>query len=236
VRPPAAAAAAVRRLIELSRATSRAVHICHVSTAVELALLEDVRGDVPITVEACPHHLWLSTDDRLGNWMKCNPPIRSEPDRLALWAALRRGHVDTIGSDHAPHTREEKERPYWDAPSGIPGVETMLPLLASAIKAGRLTIERLVDLCAEAPARIFGLADKGVIRAGADADLVFWSERELVKLDGADLLTRVGWSPFTGRKMGPKPEQVWVRGRLVAEKGKIVDDEVRGVLVRPGKR
>jgi dihydroorotase len=234
VRPPAAAAAAVKRLIELSRAHERAVHICHISTSAELGLLEDVRGVVPVTTEASPHHLWLSTETGQGNFTKCNPPIRDELDRRALWTAVRRHRIDTIGSDHAPHTREEKQLPYWDAPSGIPGVETTFSLLVAAIRQGRLSIERMVQLCAETPARIFGFSRKGWIKPGYDADFALFAESDLVKLTNADLLTRVGWSPFVGQKVGAKPEQVYVSGQLVAQRGRIVDDAVRGTLVRPG--
>lgn len=234
VRPPVAAAAAVKRLIELSRAHNRPVHICHVSSAAELALLEDVRGIVPITTEACPHHLFLSTENAQGNFTKCNPPIREELDRRALWTAVRRNRIDTIGSDHAPHTREEKMLPYWDAPSGIPGVETTFSLLIAAIRQGKLSIERMVQLCCESPARIFGLKRKGWIKPGFDADFALFTEDELVKLAASDLLTRVGWSPFVGQRVGARPEQVYVLGRLVAQRGRIVDDDVRGTLVRPG--
>lgn len=236
VRPPAAAAEAVRQLITLTRAYGRATHICHVSTAVELALLDDTRGDLPLTVEVCPHHLWLSTDDTLGNFMKCNPPIRSDEDRRALWTAIRRSRVDTVGSDHAPHTRAEKERPYWEAPSGIPGVETTLPLALAAVKQGKLTVERLVQLCCEAPARIFGLPRKGAIQVGYDADLVLVADGDLVRLEEKDLLTRVGWSPFTGQKVARKPEHVFLRGTLVAQRGQIVNDDLRGQLIRPEQR
>ncbi|MFN7142591.1 MAG: dihydroorotase [Myxococcota bacterium] len=234
VRPPVAAAAAVKRLVELSRAHQRAVHICHVSTSAELSVLEDVRGIVPITTEASPHHLWLSTENTQGNFTKVNPPIRSELDRRALWTAVKRNRIDTIGSDHAPHTREEKLLPYWEAPSGLPGVETTFSLLIAAIRQGRLSIERMVQLCCEAPARIFGLQRKGWIKAGYDADFALFTEEELVKLVAADLLTKVGWSPFVGQKIGARPEQVYVGGRLVAQRGRIVDDDVRGTLVRPG--
>lgn len=234
VRPPAAAAAAVKRLVELARAHQRAVHVCHVSTAAELAILEDVRGLAPITTEAAPHHLWLSTENTQGNFTKVNPPIRDELDRRALWTAVRRNRIDTIGSDHAPHTREEKLLPYWEAPSGIPGVEMTFSLLIAAIRQGRLSIERMVQLCCEAPVRIFGLQRKGWIKAGYDADFALFTEEDLVKLLSTDLLTRVGWSPFVGQKVGARPEQVYVGGRLVAQRGKIVDDEVRGSLVRPG--
>lgn len=234
VRPPAAAVAAVRRLIELSTATRRPVHICHLSTAGELALLDAVRGTLPITSEVCPHHLWLSTENDLGNWMKCNPPVRSELDRRALWTAVKRGQIDTIGSDHAPHTREEKERPYWQAPSGIPGVETTFPLMLAAVKQGKLAVERFVQMACETPARLFGLSRKGLLEVGRDADFVLFTEGDLVRFEPKDLLTRVGWSPFTGQKLAPKPEQVYLRGRLVARKGVIVDDTPRGQLVRPG--
>ncbi len=248
VRPPAAAASAVQRLIELVSAYRRPVHICHVSTAAESDLLESSRGVLPITTEACPHHLFLASDvtpefalpdgsggtTASGNRIKVNPPIRTEADRRALWAAVRRDRIDTIGSDHAPHTLSEKAAPYWQAPAGVPGVETLLPLMLTAVRQGKLTIERVVQLCCEEPARIFGLKSKGSVSAGHDADLVIFGERELAPLLASDLLTRVGWSPFEGMRMVPKPDLVYVRGRLVAAAGKIVDDSVRGTLVRPG--
>jgi dihydroorotase len=234
VRPPEVAVSAVRRLIELTRAYPRPVHVCHVSTAAEMALLEDVRLDLPITTEVCPHHLFLSTESAKGNFIKVNPPIRSELDRRAMWAGIRRSRLDTIGSDHAPHTRDEKLKPYWEAPSGIPGVETTFPLMLAGVKQGRITIERFVQMACEAPARIFGLKRKGFIQAGFDADFLLFSEAELVTLTPGDLLTRVGWSPFCGQRVAPKPEQVYVGGQLVAQRGQIINDDVRGRLVRPG--
>jgi dihydroorotase len=235
VRPPEAAVAAVRRLIELTRAYPRPVHICHVSTAAEVEELDIARRELPITTEVSPHHLWLSAEDELGNLGKVNPPLRPDADRRALWTAVRRGHIDTLGSDHAPHTREEKARPYWEAPSGMPGVETMLPLMLASVKLGRCSLERLVQLGAEAPCRIFGFAKKGKIAEGYDADLVLFSEGELTRLGPQGLLTRVGWSPFTGQRVAPKPEQVYVGGRLVAQRGVIVDDDTRGTLVSPAR-
>ncbi len=233
VRPAEAAVTAIRRLIDLVRAHPRPTHICHISTGEELELLDSVRGELPLTTEVAPHHLFLSTDTELGNFGKCNPPIRPEVDRRALWTAVKRGQIDTIGSDHAPHTREEKQRPYWDAPAGIPGVETTFSLLQLAIRQGRISLERLVQMCCETPAQIFGFPTKGHVRPGFDADLLLFGEAELVKFTAESLLTRVGWSPFTGQKLGPKPEQVYVMGRLVAQRGVIVDDDGRGMLVRP---
>jgi dihydroorotase len=233
VRPPAVAAAAVKHLIELVRAVPRPVHVCHVSSAAELELLEPERGTLPLTTEVCPHHLWLSTDMADDNFTKVNPPIRSEDDRRALWGAIKRQRIDTVGSDHAPHTREEKSLPYWQAPSGIPGVETIFSTMMTGVRQGRLSIERFVHLAAEAPAEIFGFARKGRIAVGFDADFVLFSEDELVRLTASDLLTRVGWSPFVGHRLAPKPYRVYIAGRRVAERGRIVDDDGRGTLVRP---
>ncbi len=233
-RPPEVAAAAVARLIELVEAHRRPVHICHVSTALETALLAPSRGRLPITTEACPHHLFLAADaptpSASGNRIKVNPPVRGASDVLALWAAVHDHRIDTIGSDHAPHTLEEKALPYWVAPAGIPGVETTLPLLLTAVRDGRLSLEHVVELCSVAPARIFGLTRKGHIAVGYDADFVLLDDGPLAPLRAADLLTRVGWSPFEGMPMVPKPDAVYVLGQLVAERGMIVGDGVRGQL------
>ena len=226
VRPPEAAVAAVGRLIDLVKRTGRSVHICHLSTSGELNALDPHRGDLPISCEVTPHHLFLSVEtagDKFGNFIKCNPPIRSELDRRALWTAVKRGRIDTFASDHAPHTIEEKRRPYWQAPSGIPGVETLYPLLMSAVSHGRFSLERLIEMCCEAPARIFGLQGKGVIAEGADADLVLFSEGATEKLTREMLHSRVRWSPFVGREVGAMPELVMVQGRIVARRGKLVD-------------
>ena len=233
VRPPAAALAAVEQLIGLVEAHNRHVHICHLSTADEMHLLTPVKNRLPITVEACPHHLFLSaeTTEALGNLSKCNPPVRPELDRKAMWTAINRGRIDTLGSDHAPHTLEEKAAEYWNAPAGLPGVETSLPLLLSAVKFGKLALERMVDLMSERPAALFGLTNKGSILEGKDADLVLFREGEVAKLKDSDLLTMVGWSPFVGRDVGVKPELVVVNGRIVSRSGTIVDDESRGLEV-----
>jgi dihydroorotase len=232
-RPAEAAVTAVRRLIELTRAHPRPVHVCHISTGAELEELEAVRGILPITTEVSPHHLWLTNDADLGNYGKVNPPLRPESDRRDLWAALKRGRLDTFGSDHAPHTREEKERPYAQAPSGIPGVETTLSLVLTAARQGRLSYERIAQMTAEAPATIFGFSRKGFLKPGFDADLVLVNDRELVRFAAANLLTRVQWSPFVGQTLAPKPDAVYVRGQLVAAAGAIVGDEARGRLVSP---
>ena len=233
-RPDIAAERAVARLIQLVRTYNRHTHICHMSTALEIHLLDPVRGVLPITVEACPHHLFLSaeTTHMMGNRVKCNPPVRAELDRKAMWTALKRGRIDTIGSDHAPHTLADKARPYWEVPAGIPGVDTTFPLMLSAVHHGKLGLERMVELLSEAPAKIFGLENKGEIAQGRDADLVLFREGELARFDKRMVLSKCGWSPYVGRDIGPKPELVLVGGRKAAQRGEIVDDDVRGTAVR----
>lgn len=227
VRPVEAAAEAVRKLLDWVKQTGRAVHICHLSTSAELTALDPYRGDLPITCEVTPHHLFLSVEtagEKLGNYIKVDPPVRPELDRKALWTAVKRGRIDTFASDHAPHTLDEKRRPYWKSPSGVPGVETMFPLLMSAVNHSRLTLERMVEMCCEGPARIFGLKDKGVIRAGADADLILFREGEMFRLGREHLHSRVRWSPYVGREVAAFPELVVVQGRIVSRRGKLTDD------------
>ena len=225
VRPPEAGVRAVERLIELVQRTGRNVHICHLSTAAELAALDPYRGDLPITCEVSPRHLFLSTDNTgdLGHFAKVNPPIRGELDRRALMAALKRGRLDTFGSDHAPHTKEQKGRDYWDVPSGLPGVGTMFPLVLGALKNGRISLEAMVSMCSETPAKLFALEGKGSIEQGADADVVLFREGVTTKLTQDMVTSHCGWSPFVGREVGTPPDIVMVGGRIAAREGELMD-------------
>ena len=234
VRPVEAAIVAVQALVDLVGEFERRVHICHLSTAAELELLRGTNPGGNITVEACPHHLHLSVEStgHLGNLGRCNPPIRPESDRAALWDALIRGEIDTIGSDHAPHTLEEKEGSYWSAPSGVPGVETSLPLMLGAAARGEISYERLAATMCEAPARIFGVQGKGRIEVGFDADMLLIREGLQRSLTTEGILSRCGWSPFEGMKMAEKPERVMMMGRTVAMNGEITDGENRGDMLR----
>lgn len=225
VRPPEASVKAVEALIALVQKTQRAVHICHLSTAGELAVLDPYRGDLPITSEVSPQHLFLSTDNAssLGNLAKTDPPVRPELDRRAMVAALKRGRLDTFGSNHAPHTLEEKQQDYWSSPSGLPTVGTMFPLILGALKNGRLGLELMVSMCAETPARIFNLEGKGRIEEGADADLIMFREGVTTKLAKNMVTAHCGWSPFVGREVGVPPDFVMVNGHISARHGAIVD-------------
>jgi len=237
VRPPEASIAAVQTLIDLVHETGRSVHICHLSTAGEVALMDTIRRELPITCEVAPHHLFLSVESAgdQGNFVKVNPPVRTELDRRAMWTAVKRGMIDSFASDHAPHTREEKERPYWEAPSGMPGVGQMLPLLLGAIKHGRLSLERLVEMSCERPAAIFDLQGKGKVEEGADADIVMFREGLTTKLTQDMVTACCGWTPYIGREVGVPPDLVVVQGRVVSESGQLRDDLQPGQQIRFGR-
>jgi dihydroorotase len=207
---------ATRRAIAAARATGRRVHILHVTTPAELAFLKDHK-DIA-SVEVTPQHLTLAAEEaypRLGTLAQMNPPIRSGAHRDGLWHWLGQGVVDVIGSDHAPHTLEEKARPYPESPSGMPGVQTLLPLMLTHVAAGRLTLGRLVDLLCEGPRRLFGLRGKGRIAAGEDADLTVVDLKARWTIEPAWLESRCGWSPFEGMEMVGRPAGTIIRGMTV---------------------
>ncbi len=226
---------ATRRLLALARAVGRRVHVLHVTTAEEMDLLATAK-DIA-TVEATPQHLTLAAPDcyrELGTLAQMNPPIRDARHRAALWRAVGAGIVDCVGSDHAPHTREEKARPYPASPSGMPGVQTLLPLLLDHMAAGRLTLERLVDLTSAGPARIYNIAGKGRIAVGYDADvaLVDLKARRAIRREW--MATRCGWTPFDGREVTGWPKATIVRGQVVMREDQLLGSPV-GEPVRFGE-
>lgn len=224
-RPPLCALLALARALALASHYRRRLHVCHVSTGAELALIRAARSlGVRVTCEVTPHHLFLTTDDtaRLGLLARVNPPLRSADDAAALWAGL--GDVDCLATDHAPHTLEEKRSPR--PPAGMPGLETALPLLLSAVFEGRLSLRKGVRLMAEGPARAFGLARKGCLAPGCDADLALVDHNAEWTIGERALLTRCGWSPFAGWQVKGRVERVFLRGQEVYAYG--------NVLVQPG--
>ena len=235
-RPREAAVAAVGMAMGMALRRGHRLHICHLSTQEELALVHAAEPAHLISCEVTPHHLWLDEGDlhALGNLGKMNPPLRTAGDRDALWQALRDRRVTAIGTDHAPHTHAEKARPTLQAPSGVPGLDTSLRLLVRAVAEGRIDWETLVWAFSTGPATTFGLHGKGRVAPGADADLVLIKPGPDAPLRAEELFTRCGWSPFEGWPLPPAPHRVWVRGQLVAADGRIVDDSVRGGEVRGG--
>ncbi len=219
-RPSVVAAVAVARTLAMAGELHRPLHICHVSTAAELALIADARRrGVPVTCEVTPHHLFLDRERAadLGNYARVNPPLRDRADVEALWVGL--AHVDCFATDHAPHLPSEKESS--DPPAGLPGLETMLPLLLTAVHEGRLSLPDVVRRVSYNPARIFGLHQKGRLEVGADADLVFVNLRREKRME-SPWFTRCGWSPYEGWRTRGAVERVYVRGRLAFAAGEVL--------------
>ncbi|WP_439028380.1 dihydroorotase [Haloarchaeobius sp. DT45] len=207
-----AEAAAVERACEVGAEFEADIHIAHTSTPEGV----DAAAEAGATCEVTPHHLFLSREDlpELGTFGRMNPPLRSEERRERLFEQVADGTVDIVATDHAPHTREEKDASIWDAPSGVPGVETMVPLLLEEARQGTLSYERVRDLVAATPAEIFDLPEKGRIAEGMDADLALYDPDEAREIRGEDLHSKCGWTPFEGKK-GVFPEWTMVRGEVV---------------------
>jgi dihydroorotase len=212
-----------QRLLALARATHRRVHVLHVTTAEEMDILAQHK-DIA-TVEVLPQHLTLAAPEcyqRLGTLAQMNPPIREARHRDALWKAIRAGIVDCIGSDHAPHTREEKAKPYPRSPSGLTGVQTLLPVMLNHVAEGRLTLQHLVDLTSAGPARIFGVAGKGRIAVGYDADFTVVDLKAKRTITNAWIASKTGWTAFDGLGVTGWPKATIVRGNIVMR-----DDELQ---------
>jgi len=207
---------ATTRLLKLAREAGRRIHVLHVTTADEMKILAGHK-DIA-TVETTPQHLTLEAPDcyeRLGTFAQMNPPIRDGQHRAGLWWGLDQGIVDVIGSDHAPHTREEKAKAYPASPSGMPGVQTLLPLLLDHMNAGRLSLERLVDLTSAGAQRVFGIAGKGRLAVGYDADFTVVDLKKTWRVEEDWLAGKCGWSPFTGMDLTGKPVGTIIRGHRV---------------------
>lgn len=215
---------ALQRAIDLARKYRQRLHICHVSLKSEIELIKAVKEEgLPITCEVTPHHLFLTEDDAkiLGPFGVMRPPLGSEEDQRALWENL--AVIDAIASDHAPHTIEEKrsEKP----PFGVPGLETTLPLLLSAVADRRLTLERLIELTSKRPKEIFGLPDKP--DAYTEIDL-----KESYVIDSANLQTKCGWTPFDGKRVTGRIVKVVLRGEVVFDGEKVVS-QAKGRVAYP---
>jgi len=215
---------ATERILRLACKTRRAVHVLHVTTAEEMAMLADRPSWV--TVECTPQHLTLAAPDcydEHGTYAQMNPPIREARHREGLWQGITDGVVDVIGSDHAPHSKEEKAQPYPQSPSGMPGVQTLLPLMLDHVNAGRLDLDRLVDLVCTGPARLYKIHGKGAIRPGNDADLTLIDLKAKRTITADWLASKCGWSPFEGKTVTGWPIATIIRGRTVMR-----DDELIG--------
>ena len=216
-----AALRSTERLIRLAREARAQVHVLHISTREEMEFLISAK-DVASS-EATPHHLTLSAEDyaRLGTKMQMNPPVRGRAHRDAIWRGLEQGVVDVLGSDHAPHTLQEKAKPYPESPSGMPGVQTLVPIMLTHINAGRLSLQRLVDLTSAGPQRLFGVVGKGRIAAGYDADFTIVDMKRSETIRDSWIASRCGWTPYDGKQVTGWPVGTYVRGRRVMWEGEL---------------
>jgi dihydroorotase len=214
------ARASTERVLRLARQAGRRLHVLHVTTEDELPLLADARDFA--TAETTPQHLTLAAPEcyeRLGAYAQMNPPIREARHRDALWRAVQDGLIDVIGSDHAPHAREEKNKTYPDTPSGMPGVQTLVTIMLDHVAAGRLTLERFVDLTSAGAARIFGIAGKGRIALGYDADFTIVDLKLKKKIENRWIASKCGWTPFDGMETTGWPVATIIRGRTIMRDG-----------------
>ena len=215
--------------IKLAKETGARLHVFHLSTARETELF---RNDIPleekkITAEVCVHHLWFSEEDyaEKGTHIKWNPAVKSAEDRSALWEALNDDRIDVLATDHAPHTLEEKANPYTSAPSGGPLVQHALPALLTAVKKGKISIEKLVQKACHNPAILFQIEKRGYLKEGYFADMVLVDMEGKTPVSRDNILYKCGWSPFEGTTFDAKIEQTWVNGKSVYQSGKIMENK-----------
>ena len=223
VRDVQSAVQSTERLIRLAIAADARIHVLHVSTEEEVAIL--ARHKDVASVETTPQHLTLAGPEiyeRLHGYAQMNPPVREARHREGLWRGVASGVIDVLGSDHAPHTKEEKARPYPASPSGMPGVQTLVPVMLTAVAAGRMSLERFVDLTSHGPQRVFGLADKGRLAEGFHADMTIVDLEARRTLSHADMASRAGWTPFDGFETRGWVAATVIRGRVVMREDEVV--------------
>jgi len=230
---------AVQRALKTSDQTGVHLHFCHVTTQTSLnAIVESKNNGKTVTCEVTPNHLLLSTAD-----LECNekllimaPPLRSKNNVEALWQGINDGAVDSLGSDHAPHTLEEKSASnIWDVKVGVPGLETTLPLMLTMVRKNRLPLSRMVELLAEKPAKIFNLKGKGKLEKGNDADLTVVDFNQKWTICASKFKSKAKFSPYDGLEVIGKPVKTIVNGSLIMDDGEIVAKPGSGVIVRSVK-
>lgn len=214
---------ATRRIVMLAKEMRHPIHILHVTSKQEIEFLKDYRDFV--SVETTPQHLTLSAPEcyeKLGTLAQMNPPIRTKEHKEALWKGLKLGHVDVLGSDHAPHTLEEKKKPYPASPSGLTGVQTIVPLMLDHISQGHLAITDLVRLMGENPRQLFKIKNKGRIEIGGDADITIVDLKKQVTIKNEWIASRCGWTPYDGMKVTGWPVTTILGGQIVMRDDKVL--------------
>lgn len=228
--------AAIKRLLDINAPVGNRIHVCHLSTEKGLnAVAEEKKADQKVTCEVTPHHILLTKDiyENLDTKTVTLPPLRSRENVEALWRGITDGTVDSIGSDHAPHSLEDKDADsIWDVKAGVPGLETTLPLMLTMVHKNRLSLNRAVQLLAEKPAEIFSLSDRGCLEQGKNADFVVVDFNQRFKIDASKFQSKAKFSPFNNWEVQGKPVKTFVNGQLVMDEQDIVTKPGSGRVVR----
>lgn len=231
-RSPEVAMRCTERLVRIATAAGARIHVLHISTAEEIDYLRHHK-DVA-SCEVTPHHLTLDGDEayrRLGTLVQMNPPVRGKDVRAALWRGIANGTADVLGSDHAPHTLEEKAKPYPNSPSGMTGVQTLVPMMLDHVNSGRLSLERFVDMTSAGPMRLFGIAGKGRIASGYNADFTIVDLKRHETIRNQWIKSKCGWTPYDGVSVTGWPVGTVVRGHRVMWEGELAAP-ARGEAIR----
>ena len=228
-RDPESALISTKRIVGLARKYSKPLHILHVSTKEEMEFLKDHKD--LISIEVTPQHLTLAAPDcydRYGSYVQMNPPIRDETHQKALWKAVTTGLVDIIGSDHAPHTKEEKEKPYPQSPSGMPGTQTLLPLMLNHVHQKKLDLKTLVNLLAHNPAKRFKIKNQGQIKVGHKAHFTVVDLKAKRKIESKWLASKCNWSPYEGWSVVGWPMVTILYGQAVVREDELLSKDSLG--------
>ncbi len=219
------AISSTRRIVKIANRLGKKAHILHITTKEEVDFLSQNKGN--ITFEITPQHLTLFAPDcydKLGTYAQMNPPIRDKSHYDRLWYAVRNNYNDTIGSDHAPHLRINKDKEYPNSPAGMPGVQTLLPVMLNHVNEGKLSLVQLMNLLCENPAKIFGIIDKGYIKKDYDADFTIVDMNKIVEIKNEKIESKCGWSPFDGYKFKGTPVYTIINGEIKMKEGKILGE------------
>jgi len=219
------AISSTRKIVKIAKRLNKKAHILHVTTKEEVDFLSQNKGN--ITFEITPQHLTLYSPDcyqKLGTYAQMNPPIRDKSHYDRLWYAVKNNYNDTIGSDHAPHLKVNKDKEYPNSPSGMPGVQTLLPVMLNHINDGKLKLEQLVKFLCENPTKIFGIKNKGYIKKDFDADFTIIDMNKTIEIKNENIESKCGWSPFDGFKFKGTPTSTIIAGKIIMQDGKILGD------------
>jgi len=219
------AISSTRRIVRIAERYNKKAHVLHITTKEEIDFLSQHKGN--ITFEITPQHLTTYAPDcydKLGTYAQMNPPIRDKSHYDRLWYAVRNNLNDTIGSDHAPHLKTNKEKEYPNSPSGMPGVQTLMPVMLNHVNDGKLSLNQLMNLLCENPVKIFGIKNKGFINQGFDADFTIVDMNKTIEIKNENIESKCGWSPFNGDKFKGTPVATIVDGKIKMKDGKIIGD------------